>query len=170
MRRQNWTPVKFSENCKFRCCFNWLWLSLGEVKVRRQFTLRNAFTLSKRWLAAPPVEMKSLVLDIVERVTVAADRIEIRLNRTKVAAALEAGGRTQRPDASALIVARVAGQYGQPVAERRRCDDQIGLRESMPALRPSSTSSRHFYSELCWCKSGIFTRRTAGKTRKLGSE
>jgi hypothetical protein len=31
--------------------------------------LRNAFTLSKRWLAMPPVEMKSLVLDIVERVT-----------------------------------------------------------------------------------------------------
>jgi Phage integrase, N-terminal SAM-like domain len=26
MRGQNWTPVKFSENCKFRCCFNWLWL------------------------------------------------------------------------------------------------------------------------------------------------
>ncbi len=39
--------------------------------------LRNAFTLSKRWLAMPPVEMKSLVQDIVERVTVAADRIEI---------------------------------------------------------------------------------------------
>jgi hypothetical protein len=34
--------------------------------------LRNAFTLSKRWLAMPPVEMKSLVLDIVERVTIAA--------------------------------------------------------------------------------------------------
>jgi len=59
--------------------------------------LRNAFTLSKRWLAMPPVEMKSLVLDIVERVTIAADRIEIRLSRAKIAAALEAG-ESQQPD------------------------------------------------------------------------
>jgi hypothetical protein len=43
--------------------------------------LRNAFALSERWLAAPPVEMKSLVLDIVERVTIAANRIDIWLNR-----------------------------------------------------------------------------------------
>src|SRR5580704_17002540 len=60
--------------------------------------LRNACTLSKRWLAMPPVEMKSLVLDIVERVTLAADRIDIWLNRAKIAAALEAGGGSQRPD------------------------------------------------------------------------
>jgi site-specific DNA recombinase len=59
--------------------------------------LRNAFTLSKRWLAMPPVEMKSLVLDIVERVTIAANRIDISLNRAKIAAALEAG-ESQRPD------------------------------------------------------------------------
>jgi hypothetical protein len=37
--------------------------------------LRSAFTLFKRWLAMPPVEMKSLVLDIVERVTIAANRM-----------------------------------------------------------------------------------------------
>jgi site-specific DNA recombinase len=54
---------------------------------------RNAFGLSERWLAAPPVEMKSLVRDIVEQITVAADRIEIRLSRAKIAAALEAGER-----------------------------------------------------------------------------
>ena len=60
--------------------------------------LRNAFTLSKRWLAMPPVEMKSLVRDIVERVTIAANRIDIWLNRAKIAAALEAGGGSQRPD------------------------------------------------------------------------
>ena len=60
--------------------------------------LRNAFTLSKRWLAMPPVEMKSLVLDIVERVTIAANRIDIWLNRAKIAAALEAGGGSQRSD------------------------------------------------------------------------
>jgi hypothetical protein len=46
----------------------------------------------------PPVEMKSLVLDIVERVTIAANRIEIWLNRAKIAAALEAGEGSQRLD------------------------------------------------------------------------
>jgi site-specific DNA recombinase len=60
--------------------------------------LRNAFGLAERWLAMPPVEMKSLVLDIVERVTIAANRIDIRLNRAKIAAALEAGRGSQRPD------------------------------------------------------------------------
>jgi hypothetical protein len=48
---------------------------------RLDAALRNAFGLSERWLAMPPVEMKSLVRKIVERVTVAADRIEIRLRR-----------------------------------------------------------------------------------------
>ncbi len=65
--------------------------------------LRNAFTLSKRWLAMPPVEMKSLIRDIVERVTVAADRIEIRLSRAKMAAALEAGA-SQRPNLDPVVV------------------------------------------------------------------
>jgi hypothetical protein len=53
--------------------------------------LRSAFTLSKRWLAMLPVEMKRLVLDIVERVTIAANRIDIWVNRAKIAAALEVG-------------------------------------------------------------------------------
>jgi hypothetical protein len=42
--------------------------------------LRNAFKLSERWLAALPVEMRSLVWEIVEWITVAAIRIEIRLS------------------------------------------------------------------------------------------
>ncbi|MGH8322259.1 MAG: recombinase family protein [Steroidobacteraceae bacterium] len=66
--------------------------------------LRNAFKLSERWLAVPPIERKSLVRDIVERVIVAADRIEIRLSRAKVAAALEAKGRSQRPDLDPVII------------------------------------------------------------------
>jgi site-specific DNA recombinase len=66
--------------------------------------LGNAFTLSKRWLAMPPVEMKTLVLDIVERVTIAANRIDIWLNRAKIAAALEAGGGSQRPDIDPVVV------------------------------------------------------------------
>ena len=65
--------------------------------------LRNACGLSERWLAAPPVEMKSLILDIVEQITVAADRIEIRLSRAKVASALEAG-ESQRPDLDPVVV------------------------------------------------------------------
>src|SRR2546426_10352331 len=52
----------------------------------------------------PPVEMKSLVSDVVERVTLAANRIEIRLNRAKIAAALEAGGGSQRPDIDPLTL------------------------------------------------------------------
>jgi site-specific DNA recombinase len=48
--------------------------------------------------------MKSLVQDIVERITVAADRIEIRLSRAKVAAALEAGEWSQRPDLDPVVL------------------------------------------------------------------
>jgi site-specific DNA recombinase len=66
--------------------------------------LRNAFALSERWLAAPPVEMKSLIRDIVEQITVAADRIEIRLSRAKIAVALEAEGASQRPDLDPVVV------------------------------------------------------------------
>ena len=51
----------------------------------------------------PPVEMKSLVLDIVERVTIAVNRIDIWLNRAKIAAALEAGA-SQRPDLDHVIL------------------------------------------------------------------
>jgi site-specific DNA recombinase len=65
--------------------------------------LRNAFTLSKRLLAMPPVEMKSLVRDIVERATITADRIEIRLSRAKIAAALAVVGRSQRPDLDPVV-------------------------------------------------------------------
>jgi site-specific DNA recombinase len=70
--------------------------------------LRNASKLSERWLAAPPVEMKSLVRDIVEQITVASDRIEIRLSRVNVAAALEAGGRSHRPDLDPVVLSIAA--------------------------------------------------------------
>ena len=66
--------------------------------------LRNACTLSKRCLAMPPVEMKSLVLDIVERVTLAANRIDLWLSRAKIAAALAVVGRSQRPDLDRVVV------------------------------------------------------------------
>jgi site-specific DNA recombinase len=52
--------------------------------------LRNASALSERWLTRPPIEMKSLVRDIVDQVILAADRIDVRLSRAKIAAALQA--------------------------------------------------------------------------------
>jgi site-specific DNA recombinase len=52
--------------------------------------LCNASALSERWLAAPPIEMRSLVRDVVDRVIIAADRIDVRLSRAKIAAALQA--------------------------------------------------------------------------------
>ena len=66
--------------------------------------LRKALKLSERWLAMPPVELKSLVQEIVDRITVAADRIEIQLSRAKVAAALEAEGASQRPDLDPVVL------------------------------------------------------------------
>jgi len=58
--------------------------------TERKATLDVVINSAGRWLAAPPVEMKSLVRDIVEQITVAANRIDIWLNRAKIAAALEA--------------------------------------------------------------------------------
>jgi site-specific DNA recombinase len=51
--------------------------------------LGNASALSERWLTAPPLELRSLVRDIVEQVIIAADRIDIRLSQAKIAAALQ---------------------------------------------------------------------------------
>jgi hypothetical protein len=50
----------------------------------------------------PPVELKSLVQEIVDWITVAADRIEIQLSRAKIAAAL--GERGQRPDLDPVVL------------------------------------------------------------------
>jgi len=66
--------------------------------------LCNASKLSERWLATPPIEMRSLVRDIVEQVIIGSDRIQIRLSRAKIAVALEAGGRSQRPDFDPVVV------------------------------------------------------------------
>jgi site-specific DNA recombinase len=57
-------------------------------------SLRTASALSERWLAAPSSELRSLVRDIVEQVIVGADRIDIRMSRAKIAAALEAACET----------------------------------------------------------------------------
>jgi site-specific DNA recombinase len=52
--------------------------------------LHTASALSERWLATPSLELRSLDRAIVEQVIIAADRIDIRLNRAKIAAALQA--------------------------------------------------------------------------------
>jgi hypothetical protein len=65
--------------------------------------LRDASALSTRWLTAPPIEMRSLVRDIVEQVLISPHRIDIRLNRAKIAAALQA--RVQgEPDLDPVIL------------------------------------------------------------------
>ena len=66
--------------------------------------LGNAFTLSKRWLAMPPVEMKTLVLDIVERVTIAANRIEIWLADEPVSGELVC-------EANSLLTGKITGNF-----------------------------------------------------------
>jgi hypothetical protein len=66
-----WVPADNDNRplaCAYEVRIDFHWLSGSRVK---------------RWLAAPPVEMKSLVRDIVERATITADRIEIRLGKQK---------------------------------------------------------------------------------------
>jgi site-specific DNA recombinase len=43
-------------------------------------------------------------VDIVEQITVAADRIEIQLSRAKIAAALQVRERGQRPDLDTVVL------------------------------------------------------------------
>ena len=91
--------------------------------------LRKALKLSERWLAMPPVELKSLVQEIVDRITVAADRIEIQLSRAKIAAALQVGERGQRPDLDPVVLSieakvRRAGKgslFGCPISALKSC-------------------------------------------------
>jgi hypothetical protein len=83
----------------------------------------------------------------VEQITVAADRIEIRLGRVNVAAALEAGGRSHRPDLDPVAVSidaklRRAGKGKRlvPLAacqEQHCCHDQAdrNLAHEMAAAR-----------------------------------
>jgi site-specific DNA recombinase len=51
--------------------------------------LRHASALSERWFATPSLELRSLVRAIVDQVIIATDRIDIHLNRAKIAAALQ---------------------------------------------------------------------------------
>jgi DNA invertase Pin-like site-specific DNA recombinase len=66
--------------------------------------LHNASALSERWLVMPPTEMRRLLRDIVEQVIMAADRIDVRVSRAKVAAALQARVQGNPNDAVVLSV------------------------------------------------------------------
>ena len=69
-----------------------------------EIALRNALHLSQRWLAMPPVELTRLVREVVARIIVAVDRIEIRLSREKVAAVLKAGETRQILDLDPVVL------------------------------------------------------------------
>jgi site-specific DNA recombinase len=69
--------------------------------------LCNASALSWRWLTVAPVEMRSLIREIIEQITVTANRIEIRLNRAKIATALQAGVQSE-PDLDPIVLSILA--------------------------------------------------------------
>jgi site-specific DNA recombinase len=109
--------------------------------------LRKVLKLSERWLAMPPVELKSLVQEIVDRITVAADRIEIQLSRAKIAAALQVGERGQRPDLDPVVLSieakvRRAGKGKRLViGNGAEAEVNAGLVEMIKKPSRSETSS-----------------------------
>ncbi len=117
--------------------------------------LRSALKLSQRWLAMPPVEMKSLVLDIVERVTIAANRIDIWPNRAKIAAALEAGGGSQRPDIDPITLSieaklRRAGKGKRLAANLRLTGKTVAPFFNPPNLMMWTASPQRHQGAKAW--------------------
>ena len=66
--------------------------------------LSKASELSRRWLAMPPIEIATLVRQIVERTRVNADGITLHLNRGDLAAALIGDGGSARADADPILL------------------------------------------------------------------
>ena len=114
--------------------------------------LRKVLKLSERWLAMPPVELKSLVQEIVDRITVAADRIEIQLSRAKIAAALQVGERGQRPDLDPVVLS-IEAKVRRAVSTKT--SGQIWRYASMkawwPTIAPPRTGVR---IRLDFCRKG----------------
>jgi hypothetical protein len=79
-------------------------LTAGDLPLRFDVA---PFTRLMRPCATHP-SFPSLVQDIVERSTVAADRIEIQLSRAKLAAVLKAGRQSERPDLNPVVVSNEA--------------------------------------------------------------
>ena len=100
----------------------------------------------------PPVELKSLIQEIVDRITVAADRIEIQLSRAKIAAALQVGERGQPPDLDPVVLsieakARRAGKGKRLViengAEAEVSADLVEMIKEAFAIRNQLLSGSH---------------------------
>jgi site-specific DNA recombinase len=91
--------------------------------------------LSQRWLALPSIELTSVAREIVERVTVAADRIDIRMSRAKVAAALKTEGASRRPDLDSIVLS-IEPSCGAP-AKASASSSRMA-----PPLRSTLASSR----------------------------
>lgn len=66
--------------------------------------LRSATTLSQHWFEMSPIELTKLVRSIVERVTVYGEKIEIGLNRAKIARVMEAAEKIPRDDSEPLLL------------------------------------------------------------------
>src|SRR5262249_13029176 len=86
--------------------------------------LRNASALSERWLAAPPIAMRSLVRDIIDQVIVGADRIDVRLSRAKIAAAFQVRVQSNT-DLDRIVLSVVAELY----ATRTAAPNSVSKRE-----------------------------------------
>ncbi|PWB89702.1 recombinase family protein [Methylocystis sp. MitZ-2018] len=70
--------------------------------------LRKATAHSRRWFEMSPIELTELVRDIVEHVTVHGEKIEISLNRGKIARVMVAEARIHRDDSEPLLLVTAA--------------------------------------------------------------
>jgi site-specific DNA recombinase len=69
-----------------------------------EIILRSVATLSQHWFEMSPIELTKLVRSIVERVTVYGEKIEIGVNRAKIARVMEAAEKIPRDDSEPLLV------------------------------------------------------------------
>ena len=72
--------------------------------TKLETNLRNATTLSQRWFEMSPIELTITARSIVERVTVHGDKIEISLNRGKIASVMGAAEKIHRDDSEPLLL------------------------------------------------------------------
>jgi site-specific DNA recombinase len=83
-----------------------------------QRALKRAAHMAEGWLALPPVEVRGLLRQVVERVVVAADRIGLCISRLKLAEALEARQFSGRADVGPLMLSIVASLRGAGKGKR----------------------------------------------------
>ena len=78
--------------------------SLGLDAHDLETILCKATTLSRGWLEMSPIELRELVRGHVERVTVYGEKIEISLNRGKIARAMGAAEKIHRNHSEPLLL------------------------------------------------------------------